>query len=266
MTQPDQPRTVRLGERARSPHRLGRHIEHDARSYGFAAPVLPRRALASKRWARRVPIWQQGDLGSCTGHAAAAWLATDNATRPGVTAHRGIPVDHDYAVLLYSRATDLDSFPGRYKPEDTGSSGIAAAKALREAGAAVGYRHAFTPGAVLTALQTGPVMLGLPWYASMFNPTADGRIVVDAGTGLAGGHELLADELNIIMGRVWVQQSWGEWGVDGRGWFTLSDLAALLDADGDATIPTPAAVTQSDTQPAPGGCLGRLAKAFRPRR
>lgn len=35
------------------------------------------------RWERRVPIWDQGGIGSCTGHAMAGLIGTDGLGRTG---------------------------------------------------------------------------------------------------------------------------------------------------------------------------------------
>lgn len=257
-----EPRLQRLPELARSPRRLGRHVEHDPRSLAYAAPVLPRTALASKRWTRRAPVFDQGSLGSCTGNAAAGWVGTDNATRQGLTTWHNAPVDEALARELYHLATTLDEFDGTWPPEDSGSSGNGAAKALRQLGLSPSYRHAFALQAVETALQTGPVMVGTSWYNSMFDPEPDGRIPVRPASGLAGGHEYCVDELDVQAGRVWLTNSWSDsWGIGGRGYLTLPDLQVLLADQGDVTVP--AATVPAPPSP-PSGCLGaRALRAWR---
>lgn len=226
--------------------RLGRHVSHDDRSLRYGQPVLPRSAIQSVEWTRRCPVLDQGQIGSCTGEAAAGWVGTDNAAR------RGNPgIDQTTALDLYHWATELDEFDGQYPPDDTGSSGLGAAKALQQAGYVTSYTHAFTPQALTSALQSGPVLIGIPWYGSMSDPEPDGRIRVRTSSGLAGGHELLVDELEAEAGvalRVWVTNSWGEgWGVNGRAYLTGVDLAALLADDGDVTVPAaPAAPADAD--------------------
>lgn len=253
MTQPGDIRLERLGERSRSPHRLGRSIEHDPRSLRFAAPVLPRSAIESRHWTRRAAVLDQGDLGSCTGNAAAGWVGTDNAARMGLVEYGGRAVDETFAVDLYHRATTLDEFDGTYPPEDTGSSGLGAAKALEQVGLCAAYTHAFSLQALETALQTGPVLVGIPWYTSMFAPGADGVVPVDESSGLAGGHELCVDELDTVNGLVGFTNSWGVgWGSSGRGFFKLADMARLLAADGDCTVPAATAVPPAPPAPGPG--------------
>jgi hypothetical protein len=216
---------------------LGRRTEHDERSRAFHVAAWPWTRIKSQRWTRRVPIFDQGALGSCTGHAAAGWVGTDNVARPGLTEWiAGKPVDEMFAVELYSRATHLDQWPGVYPPDDSGSSGLAVAKALREDRLCRAYSHAFSLRGTFTALQTGPALIGIPWYDDMFDPDPDGR--VNVGGELAGGHELVVDELDVGNMRLWFTNSWGEgWGIGGRAWLDWDDFDRLRKDDGDVTVP-----------------------------
>jgi hypothetical protein len=275
VTGPALVRVERLPETGGGPSRFGRHIEHDTRSLPFAAPVLPRSAILSVHWPRAVGPFDQGaditvagvvyhGLSSCTGNAAVGWLATANSTRPGLATFRGRPVDEALAVQVYCRGTALDRFPGRFPTQDTGSSGIAVVKALVELGAAAGYRHGFSLQAALSGLQAGPVLAGVPWFGSMNQPDADGRIRVDMSSGLVSGHEICVDRLDMQAGRVWFTNSWGpDWCIGGGAWLTLEDFGRLLSADGDVTIPQPMPVLQPGAaSAAPAGCLGQLVSRF----
>lgn len=236
------------------PNVTGRHVEHDPRSLQFAATVLPKAAIRSVAWARRIPVLDQGQIGSCTGNAATGALGTDSAGRTAPTAVAILPaaaarsrgrfrpgvhvLDEVFAVSLYSLATMLDGVPGSYPREDTGSSGLGVAKALKVLGLATSYRHAFAEQAVASALQSGPVIIGIPWLSSMFEPAADGRIAVDAGIGVAGGHEVELTAYDATARTYEVTNSWGAgWGIKGRGYLAAADLAWLLARHGDVTIP-----------------------------
>jgi hypothetical protein len=236
----------------------GRHVEHDPRSLAHAHGVLPKSALKSVDWTRRAPVLDQGQLGSCTGNAATGILGTDSAGRTattsvtisaaGAAASHGLfaaapyVLDEAFAVALYSLATILDGVPGAYPPTDTGSSGIGVAKALKALGLAAGYSHAFILPALASALQAGPVIIGIPWLNSMFNPGADGRIPVDQSSGVAGGHEIEIARYDATTDEYWITNSWGTgWGLQGRGYLTATDLAWLLSQQGDVTVPTWAA-------------------------
>ncbi|WP_322769571.1 hypothetical protein [Frankia sp. Cr1] len=222
-----------LPETAANPCRLGRHREHDPRSLAYAVAGLPHGALQSIRWTRRCPVFDQGSIGSCTGQAAAGWLGTDTATRKGDPG-----IVEDDALALYEAATRLDNVypPGQYPPDDTGSTGLGVAKALRAQGEITRYRHAFGLRAALTALQRGPILFGTIWRAAMFTPDPDGRIY-PAGTP-AGGHEYLIDEVDVARGRIWLTNSWGpSWGVAGRAYLTWDDARLLLVWEGDVIVP-----------------------------
>lgn len=250
---------------------LGRIQHHDPRNLGYAHGVLPKSAIQSVVWARHTPILDQGQLGSCTGNALTGALGTDSAGRTAtaqvtVTADsKGIfkagtyTLDEPFAVMAYELNTRLDDIKGQYKPDDTGSSGPACGKTAKALGLATGYTHAFTYDALRSALQAGPVLIGIDWYNSMFDPQADGRIVVDKVSGLAGGHELMIREYDAVKDVAWVDNSWGlSWGVNGRGYFTGSDLRTLLSDGGDVTVlafttaPVPTPPPSPTPSPAPG--------------
>lgn len=257
-----------LEQRHRPGQYLGRHIEHDPRSLRYAHGVLPKSAIKSVTWTRRIPILDQGDLGSCTGNAATGALGTDSAGRTagtsvtisaaGAAASHGLftagshALDEKFAVALYSLATIIDGVSGQYPPTDTGSSGIGVAKALKALGLATGYTHAFSIAALNSALQTGPVLIGINWYQSMFDPKTDGQIVVDTTSPLDGGHELELSRYDAITGEYEIDNSWNEsWGVNGRGYFTTANLTTLLGLQGDVTVPAFASAPQPTPTPAP---------------
>lgn len=214
--------------------RTGRHIVHDPRSRHFPVDqhLDAKAPLVSKQWTRRASVLNQGQIGSCTGNAAAGWVGTDNAARPGLKS-----VHEALALKLYGLATQLDSVPGTYPPTDTGSSGLAVAKALKQLGYATKYTHAFTLDAALRAIsQLGPVLLGISWHDASFTPDPDGRVRI---TGpVDGGHEIIADGIDVEGKRVWCTNSWARsWGDAGRFYLTFDDLAALLKQGGDVTVP-----------------------------
>jgi hypothetical protein len=242
-----------------TPHPLGRHVEHDPRSLQFAHGVLPKTALKSVDWTRRVPIFDQGSLGSCCGNAAAGLVGTDSATRTGQTSvvlandpNASWPVDEDLAVEVYKLATTLDDIRGSYPPDDTGSSGIGAAKALKKLGLASAYTHAFSLDALKSALQTGPVMVGTVWLESMFEVGTDGYVEVDRKSAIAGGHEYVISAYDACAGQFRIDNSWGDsWGVNGSAWITAGDLQWLLSQQGDVTVPVWASVPTPPPSPTP---------------
>lgn len=221
--------------------RLGRNLQHDPRSLQYAMGLLPKGAIKSVRWNRAVPVFDQGNLGSCVGNTAAGWVVTDNALRKGLSRIGDKAVNEDFAIELYSLATQLDEFEGEYLPVDKGSSGLGGAKALQSKGLISSYSHAFSVDALFSGLQSGPAMVGVIWFNSMFNVDTDGHIQVQPASGTAGGHEFLIDQIDVApigaVERVWLTNSWGGWGINGRGWFTADEIAFLLGQNGDVVFP-----------------------------
>lgn len=213
-----------------TPYPLGRRVEHDPRSRNFpslvTAPVL--KTLAHRSYG--LPL-DQGNLGSCTGNACAGALNT-------------VPIHHTRervlkepdAVKLYSAATVIDGYPGEYPPDDTGSSGLAVAKAAKAAGYITAYNHAFSMDQALAALQIGPVITGVNWYDGMFEPTEQG--FVHPTGSVAGGHEFLVRGY-VAAKRPYVlcMNSWGTgWGLGGKFKLFCDEWERLLSEDGDVTV------------------------------
>lgn len=214
---------------------LGRHINHDPRSWAYAyeegVPV-------SKRHISNTEVLNQGNLGSCTGNAATKCLSYEPFWTGDWT------LDEDFAVKVYSAATRIDPYNGYYPPDDTGSDGLSVAKVLKSQNFISGYQHGFSAAAVYTALGKQPVIVGTDWYTNQFYPDDDGRLNI---TGqLEGGHEYVLDEVDVQNKRVWMQNSWGDgWGIEGRAYYTFDDFATLLGRGGDCVVFTP------NSQPAP---------------
>lgn len=225
-------KVVRIHEHVVPGKRLGRHVEHDSRSRAFEATTR-RAPLVSKTWRRDVPAFDQGDLGSCTGNAMAGALITEPFDCPR-------PVDEALAVELYSAATRLDYVPGHYPPEDTGSSGLAVAKAASRLGLVHAYHHAFSLNGCLAALgHVGPVIIGIPWYAGFDAPVGSGALIQIVGD-VRGGHEVELLGVDVDTRLVFGVNSWGpSWGADGRFSMSWDTLERLLSEDGDCVVPMP---------------------------
>ncbi len=233
--------------------RLGRHIMHDDRSkaYRFDTTGL---ILQSVRHTRRVPIFNQGAVGSCTSDAGIGCLGTDpyyDTLRSNIAGQVGpvttgvYPLDEAGVLALYSAAETIDG-DGPYPPNDNGSTGLSVAQALKNAGEISGYQHTFSLDDALKALTVTPFITGITWYNSMFTSDPTGRVQPDGRTGIAGGHEIVADELVVEREEIWFTNSWGSgWGVNGRFWMSFADYGTLLGMQGDVTIFTPL------NQPAP---------------
>lgn len=170
-------------------------------------------------------------MSSCTGNAAAGWLGTDDAEQLGRA-----DVTEALAVALYSEATKLDPFDGEYPPDDTGSDGLSVCKALKARGLIGSYTHCFGLADLLTALQSGPVLVGTAWYDGMFKPGARGLVTISGA--VVGGHEYVAEGVDAERREVVFANSWGDsWGEHGHFRMSFETLHRLLEEDGDATVP-----------------------------
>jgi hypothetical protein len=226
----------------RTDPKYGRNVHHDSlsRRYPFDTTGI---AVKSVRWQRQVPVWDQKDLGSCTGNAGLGCLGT-GPFYPTVANETVFPFTEAGAVDVYSAATAIDDAPGQYPPTDTGSDGLSVAKVLQKAGLISGYQHTFTLDDALKALQVVPLIVGTVFLAGMEEPNPAGLVSV-SGAEL-GGHEYIADEYDEQRGWVGFQNSWSAtWGVNGRFYMQAEDFGSLLARDGDVVAFTP------NTQPAP---------------
>lgn len=212
---------------------LGRLVRHDERSRAY--PAMRSSAIVTTVHQRRAPILDQGDVGSCTGNALAGLLGTE----PFATA-RDVDVDEALALDIYSRATHLDRVRGVYPPTDTGSSGLAVAKAAKQMGLVSAYRHAFGLAHALGALVVAPVIIGIDWFSSFDDPGPHGLLTITYGATVRGGHEVVLDRVDTVAGTVGGANSWGPgWGDHGRFTMTWATLGALLQRDGDVTAIDP---------------------------
>lgn len=232
--------------------KLGRHVEHDERSKAYLVQPRGAAVFTPVRYTGICPILNQGDKGACTGYSSTALLGY---IEPGNAELPDSPEGWDaLATSVYSLGTELDNIPGSYPPDDTGSTGIAVAKALVRKGFASGYKHITSASALATALATGPVIVGTVWYNSMFTPDPRGLLRVSPTTGEAGGHEYVLDEVTAD-GKFGFRNSWGaDWGVEGRFYMTQKDFLGLLANEGDATqiVPVSQPAPTPSPSPAPG--------------
>ena len=82
-------------------------------------------------------------------------------------------------------------------------------------------------------LTQGPVMVGTDWYEGMFTP--DFVHVVKPTGAVAGGHWYLVRGIDTKTRLARIRNSWGSgWGYHGDAYIALSDLATLLEGDGEA--------------------------------
>lgn len=243
---------------------FGRHQVLDPRSLAYRRNYSghPLRATA---WEPRLPVLNQTGLlaqgirtaqaygldedldalASCTGNAATTLLSILLTPQQAYAASLNLAdaaMAQHYAIGLYADATACDQWSDLVWPsQDIGSSGLGVAKAMRNRGLIDQYGHATTAAQLCTLLQTGPVLMGMPWYAAMSEPGTDGFIDAApdwADSPIEGGHEVCVTALDDVATEDGVldpdhtvlrfRQSWGSsWGDHGDGRLRLSTYLTL---------------------------------------
>jgi hypothetical protein len=212
--------------------RLGRHVVHDERSRSFVSRETVDRSLWRDKAVRIYDPYPNPDQchGECTFVAKAMQL---NAVGNRVT---GRVLKMDTVHKGYALATTLDPFPGTFlengSGEDTGSSGLASAKAAILLGLGGEYRWQFNADEVIEQVMRGRVVsVGTRWDYNMFHQDHQGRIT--PGGGEAGGHQWVVRgydrDRDWAMGRCW----WGEYR---DFWISRPHLQELLEDFGDAHV------------------------------
>lgn len=228
---------------------LGRHVLFDSRSKSYA--VQPRHVpVVEVRHQQYIDVLDQGQVGSCTGNAAVSCAYHAPFFVGAGQREWHYSPDENGAQGWYHDNTENDGFPGAWPPDDTGSDGLTASKVAQQAGIASGYQAALDLDSSLQALMKAPGITGIPWYNSMFTAPSSGLLTVDTSTGLAGGHELVVDEVvpagvpgngtgELLVGG---DNSWGaSWGAAGRWYLRASDWWKLRQQQGDVYFWTPSA-------------------------
>lgn len=220
------------------PHRLGRHIEQDDRSRGFA--MSPRPRGVDRRWGFSKPVLDQGPLSSCIGEAIAQCFNTD-FFEPYRRA-RGVDwLTQSDAQDIYHFATVADSYndPGVvWPPHDNGSTALGGAKAAMVMGMISSYHHTFDFTSFCAAVELQPVCVGTTWYDSMFHPdpATRHRVVVDTSAP-RGGHEYVCLGISYTQRSLRFLTSWGEdFGDRGQFEVDFEDFEGLLNNDGDVLV------------------------------
>jgi hypothetical protein len=220
---------VELTEVSMTGHSLGRHIHHDPRSRDY--PAARARGLASVTHRSVGLPLDQGDHSCSTAHSLVGALNS----APNFAG--GDPLTSADAIRIYERAAALqgDSYISGH-----GSSGLMACKAAVELGLIGSYEHAFGIDHALESLVLCPVMTGLKWYSSFDSPDPrTGLVERTADASFRGGHEVLADAIDVENELVWFWNSWGaSYGrFGGRFCMSFETWHRLLEDQGDVTVP-----------------------------
>lgn len=218
--------------------RLGRYVHHDSRSRDYPADTA-NQLVSVKHKTIGLPL-NQGQLGSCTSNALCGALNT----QPNYKRDGKVYGELD-AVRLYKWETAAEGEP--YPPNDPGGSGLMVCKSAQQHYWISGYQHAFGIQHALLALVQRPVITGVSWYTSFDTPDETGMVAITPNATVRGGHEILADEINVADGAtindldqiiVGFMNSWGRgYGIGGRFYMTAATWATLLNQHGDVTVP-----------------------------
>lgn len=210
---------------------------YDERSRNFPIRGVIRKAAKRKNRLWQVgPILDQGSEGACVGFG---WTAEGLASPVRVDLTRlkaRAPKEpNKFAQYIYAFAKTIDEFDG---VDYEGTSVLAGAKSMQTFGLLKEYRWAFSMDEVIDGiLVRGPVVLGIPWYESMYEAP---KGILKVSGEQVGGHCILAVGYKVYPGgedAVILQNSWGKsWGINGLAEIKVSELAKLL-KDGEACLP-----------------------------
>ena len=208
----------------------------DERSKRYAARKrsAKRAERVYTRWTPPSIVLDQGQEGACVGFGAtAAIMSSPN--------RQVLKNPNQFANGLYKFAKFIDQWEGeRYD----GTSVLAGVKSLQRLGLIKEYRWCFKTADVVDALlTTGPVIIGIPWYESMYETKKNGLVEVSGNQ--VGGHCILlygyhpAKSLagDGVQEVVFWRNSWGpSYGINGTGYVPLKTLNSLL-AKAEAAVP-----------------------------
>lgn len=220
----------------------------DSRNADFPVrtALSPQARPKTKLYAGPLSRLDQGAEGACVGFGwATELMSTPVRVHPpesGPTSTAEADADA-FGRRIYNAAKKIDEWPGE---NYDGTSVLAGARVMKAIGYVTEYRWAANVGDVVDSLiQHGPVVLGIPWYESMYDTDAEGKVTI--GGPVVGGHCIT------LTGYIhaWKKQgehvrwrnSWGtEYGVAGDGYVSLTDLGKLLAGDpeygaGEACVP-----------------------------
>lgn len=227
---------VFLAELPSNPYRLGRHAIPDSfdplcDAFAIIDHFRPIKTIMHKELE---PVFDQGNLGSCTANAALGCLVTEPF------AAKDVDYTEEDAVKLYELETKIDDsqIPGSYPPDDTGSTGPWSMRALEQQGRIHSYLHTHRTHTALGMLQDGPISIGVTWFRSMFELDVTNTLLVYPESGVAGGHQICVVGVDVAQQRIRIRNSWGaSWGDEGHCWMTWAQFNYLLEIGGDVVQP-----------------------------
>jgi hypothetical protein len=207
----------------------------DPRDYRFAQiaeQMAPDAALVDRKFYSMVNKdfrIDQGSEGTCVGHGATNLLLAGPTPHPDYPAFATESQAHQFARKLYLEASGDATYQQGMYPRD-------ACAELVSWELISSYWKVMQVDEVTTALLSfGPVMICIPWYASMYIPVHRGGnsyIRVNLGSEHVGYHcvALTGVDLDPDVGLpfVRVENSWGsDWGTNGTARLTVENFRRL---------------------------------------
>ena len=161
-------------------------------------------------------------LGSCTANTSTEQLAQvlTAAGKPMPTIKTGLapqtidvndPVASEkFAIVFYAGCTHQTGDPSQeWEPTDCGSTGLYCAQYAVSQGWVSSYLSAPNVDSALSLLQKNSVMIGMPWFNSMMQPSGSSAFIDGDGSfsaigkvfnsGVAGGHEITLSAIEKIV-------------------------------------------------------------------
>lgn len=208
--------------------KLGYRQLPDPRDAGF--PLSS--AMRGKAGLPFSKVWKPGDhqnqldTNGCVGFSTYQYQASEPITKEPMLS----------ALQIYAEARKNDEFPGEGDEGTSVRAGLEVLKAHRIISAyywAEGAADAIEYMLRKPSEGGGPLVLGIRWTDSMFNPDANGFVKPAGRTG--GGHAIFCYAAHWKGKYVTLRNSWGkEWGKKGDCRLAFTDLDRLLQEGGVA--------------------------------
>lgn len=203
---------------------------YDERSLLYRVEHEPvARRFRTRRWRywHTGPVLDQGREGACVGHGVVGALET-------MPYNRGIMHAQQAAFGFYRLAQFIDQWDGE---NYEGTSVLAGVQVAHRTGMISRYEWCIgIDDLINTVLTKGPVVIGVPWMDSMYQPRPSGQM--DISGSQTGGHCVFVSGFSYdrqLKGEPKRQSvfrfrnSWGEdWGRRGNAYIEASDLEQLL--------------------------------------
>ena len=203
-----------------------------------------RKLLGTKPIEKQAIFWSEGTVldqgseGACVGFG---WMAEVIASPMQPDEQPTEYLGNSLAQFYYEEAKKIDEWPGE---DYSGTSVLAGAKVMKRQGFISEYRWCFSIEDIMdTIVKRGPVVVGVPWYSSMYKTNSSGLTSISGNK--VGGHCLVitgydpamkigSQTLEVFRWR----NSWGkEYGKNGSGYIKVSDLRRLFEEGGEACVP-----------------------------